>query len=97
MKYKRIYEEVEVFQFGIDKEPDWFVNGVKSGNIIKGVVINNIKSDEDFDNPKYKECSIVTLSGVYFVKYGDYIIKDPNDKLSSVNEIVFKEKYEVCE
>jgi hypothetical protein len=82
MKYVKKPVVVEAFQFGVDEEPEWFLDE-------DGI---HVLFHEDYPNC----CKIITLEGVMEAWTGDIIIKDNEDKIYPCKEDIFKETYRRC-
>lgn len=79
MKYVKKPIVVEAFQFGVEEEPNWFIN-----NPLVGIITN-----------KDEYIKYVTPNGYQCTLKGDYIIKRINGEISPCNKDIFDATYDV--
>lgn len=80
-KYRKLPVEIEAFQFGVDKSPEWFDKEFGKQVIETG-----------YDEVLYVR--IETLEGVMRANYKDYIIKGIQGEIYPCKEDIFKKTYE---
>lgn len=70
---------VEAFQFGVEEEPDWFIN-----NPLVGIIIN-----------KDEYVKYVTPDGFQCTSKGHYIIKRTNGEIYPCKKDIFEATYDL--
>lgn len=83
MKYVKKPIVVEAFQFGVDEEPEWFLDE-------DGI---HVVFHEDYPNC----CKIITLEGMMEACTGDMIIKDNIGEIYPCKKETFDATYDLVE
>lgn len=83
MKYVKKPIVVEAFQFGVDEEPEWFVDE-------DGI---HVVFHDDYPNC----CKIITLGGVMEAWTGDMIVKGVHGDFYSYKKDIFDATYDLVE
>lgn len=87
--YKRKqYTNVEAFIYGKEKEPDWFMELVRSGKI------NQMLGKFDKNKTPIIKLEFETKNGTSWGKAGDYVVKNGQGCVYPVLHDVFLELYE---
>jgi len=86
---------VEAFQFGIDEEPDWFVQNDKEGLVRRIFESGNPINPHHYQQKVeiYNKCK-VTFETVF---YGDMIIKGIQGEIYPCKKEIFDASYEPYE
>lgn len=81
---------LKYFKLGVDYLPDWAMIAISENRLI-------LSRDKDIDSPfdhNHKTNAFICEDGKReFVKHGDYIILNCNEKLGTVDEKLFEELY----
>lgn len=93
MLYVKKRIPVEVFRYGIDEKPEWFLDAIADDM----VSVENEILDEDGELSEESFCSILTLEGKMICNYGNYIIKGVRGELYPCDYEIFKLTYEPFE
>lgn len=86
-KYRKKPVEVEAFRFYVDPVPDWFMEKIKSNEIIFHDAVYE-------RNGRLAYCEIKTLEGVMTGNAGDYIIKGVQGEIYPCKADIFEQTYE---
>lgn len=87
MKYRKKPVEIEAFRFYIDPVPDWFMDRVKTNEIIISDSVYSVDGNLAY-------CLIKTLEGEMKGNAGDYIIKGVQGEIYPCKPDIFKETYD---
>lgn len=87
MKYRKKPVIIEAFQLGVDNIPDWFMQKVKSNDIV--LICNQVGSVQC--------CHIKTLEGIMIADLNDFIIKGVKGELYPCKPDIFEATYELAE
>lgn len=87
MKYRKKPVVIEAFQLGVDNIPDWFMQKIKSNDIV--LVCNQTGSVQC--------CNIKTLEGLMTADLRDFIIKGVKGELYPCKPDIFEATYEPAE
>jgi len=85
MKYVKKPIVVEAFQFGVDEEPEWFIDKIR--------VYGEAKIGEIYIYDPL-QCSIETLEGRMYANVGDMIIKGIQGEIYPCKKDIFDTTYE---
>ena len=83
MRYTKKPVEIEAFKLGYEVEPKWFIEKIKSMNVVK-----------ESPSGRVVKCNISTLEGVMSAEKGDYIIKGVKGEIYPCKSDIFEMTYE---
>jgi hypothetical protein len=89
-RYRKKPIVIDAFQYGVDAIPDWFMDKVSDGTIIKW----SCKHPMDSTSDKMAFCTIDTLEGEYKAKYRDWIIRGIQGEIYPCKPDIFEATYE---
>lgn len=91
-KYIKKPVVIEAFQLGIDCIPDWFMDRVRSNDIVlkNDKMPKNCHIEQRGDYVEFMYCEIKTLEGIMRGNYGDYIIKGIKGEIYPCKPDIFK-------
>lgn len=94
MKYRKKPVVIEAFKYGVDGQPDWFIDKVITNDI---TTYADDESNDPFERSSGLWCEIKTLEGTMVAKEGDYVIRGIEGEIYPCKPSVFEETYEKVE